>query len=180
MPSKHEMVTSWRVWNKLVPDTEQEIWRNLSRSERALALSEALNSRPRFEALVAELATAFSITPWEFLASVLEAGLSGISSSKIRTEFALSDNYGTGAKYIVRASAYYDRNADGKLTYSAEGTVEWFTTSGHYVRIEVRRYLDDCNPLIVTGVSVGNDASERFYPEVREICKNLSIKSDSD
>jgi hypothetical protein len=99
-------------------------------------------------------------------------------------EYAMQGGYGGSLELTVSKSGSSDTSAavcahaesslrwgNGWSEWASEGSIEWETTSDHYVRFEF--IAAQYEPPRLVSVVIDDDKSENFYPIIREICGDL-------
>ena len=109
----------------------------------------------------------FNLTPWDLVIKTLENTYANYHG-KTHLEWKGEASYGITASIKMEACS-----CGANLDRKGEATIEWFTSSGHYVKIEME--MDWEGNWRTTKVSIGNDESEYFYPGIIGIAKDLGI-----
>jgi hypothetical protein len=129
-----------------------------------------MNNKIKFDELIKKLDREFDLSGLEFVGAMLLAGMETAAyENKIDVVWhhdgsSVFDS--NGATFHVRSAGEKSWGSDW-VSWEAEGTMEWWTSSDHYVRIRVEQDDDGCTT--VSEVVIGNDESDVFYSTVAEV-----------
>jgi hypothetical protein len=122
--------------------------------------------------IIQELDSEFELSDIPFAVEMLRKGLnSAFYNSEIDVVWHHNKNLqGNGATMRIIARGGLPPHAKCTADRHASGTLEWWTSRNHYVRIAVEK--DGDQPIVVTDVALGNDPSEVFYPTINNLLDN--------
>ena len=129
-----------------------------------------MENKIKFDELIERLDYEFELSGFEFVSKQIRAGMEAAYYASIETIWHHENNCmmgQSGATFRVKAMGILSWGND-YTRWTGEGSVEWWTTSDHYVRIEVAQE-EKYGDIFVSDVVIGDDDSEIFYGKVVEI-----------
>ena len=115
----------------------------------------------------------FSVNPWSLMENAIKES-QGNYGGDVQLRWEVQGNT-AGSVPVMELKS----NTDGvNSDQTGKADLKWWTSSGHYVEMGFSRD-DEWDNWKLSQIHIGSEASESFYPTVKEIAKGLELQVDT-